>query len=233
MTPPPDLSKCKLIDLTHTLRPDIPTWNGPGRCGFQHDIKLDYDDGNRDPGFRVQQIRMHAGVGTHMDAPSHCVPGGKSIADIELAHLIAPCVRIDVSGQAHEKYSLSVEELTEFEAQYGQVPPGAFFLIYTGWEKFWNDPAKYHNNYIFPSVSAAAAEFLLKRQIVGIGIDTFSPDRPEDGFPVHEIILGAGKYIIENVANGNQLPVVGAYIFALPIKTQDGTEAPIRFIGIC
>ena len=30
----------KLIDLTHTLSEKTPSWNGG--CGFNHDIKLDY-----------------------------------------------------------------------------------------------------------------------------------------------------------------------------------------------
>lgn len=44
-----------LIDLTHTLTPDIPSWNGS--CGFSHEIKLDYKDCSTDVKFRVQQIK--------------------------------------------------------------------------------------------------------------------------------------------------------------------------------
>lgn len=46
------------------------------------------------------------------------------------------------------------------------------------------------------------------------------------------MMLGADKYIIENMANVHQLNAKGDYIIALPIKIQDGTEAPIRLIGM-
>lgn len=232
MTPSTDLSALKLIDLTHTITPSIPCWNGPKSCGFQHEIKLDYTDSNRDPGFRVQQITMHAGIGTHMDAPAHCVPNGASIADLPIESFFAPCVVIDVSELAHERYSLGLNELQEFESNHGKIAPGSFVIVSTGWEKFWGSPEKYHNNYLFPSVSKEAALALLDREIVGLGIDTFSPDRPEDGFLVHQHVLGAGKYIVENIANAGSLPAMGAYTLALPIKTADGTEAPVRLVGL-
>ncbi len=227
-----NLKDLKLIDLTHTITPSIPCWNGPQSCGFQHEIKLDYTDGNSDPGFRVQQIRMHAGIGTHMDAPAHCVRGGKSIAELELDSFLAPCVVIDVSKLAHERFSLGRNELKEFENDYGKIAPGSFVIVYTGWEKFWGSPEKYHNQYVFPCVSEDVALALLDRKIVGLGIDTFSPDRPESGFPVHQHILGAGKYIVENIANASTLPPTGAYTLALPIKTMEGTEAPVRLVGL-
>lgn len=227
-----DLSQLKLVELTHTITPAIPCWNGPQNCGFQQDIKLDYTDGDRVPGFRVQQIRMHAGIGTHMDAPAHCVPGGAAIADLPIETFFAPCVVLNISDRVHERYCLSVQDILSFESDHGKIKAGTFVIVFTGWEKFWGTPAQYHNNYIFPSVSEQAALALLECQIVGLGIDTFSPDRPEDGFPVHQHILGAGKYILENIANACSLPPTGAYTLALPIKTQGGTEAPIRLVGL-
>ena len=51
-------------------------------------------------------------------------------------------------------------------------------------------------------------------------------------YPVHQTLLGAGKYLVENVANADKLPAVGSYSLALPILTVGGTEAPIRLIGL-
>lgn len=219
-----------VIDLTHTLSPEVPSWNG--RCGFSHDIKLDYSDSEAPTKFRVQQIKMHAGIGTHLDAPAHCIPGGKHIAELELTQLIAPCVMIDISAKAHPLYSLTVTDVLEFETRCGPIANGCFVIIYTGWEQFWLQPEKYRNDYHFPNISKDAIEWLLERDIVGVGIDTLSPDRPSEGFPVHQQVLGAGKYIVENIAHAVKLPPIGAYTFALPIKTAEGTEAPMRLIGM-
>ncbi|MBI2707274.1 MAG: cyclase family protein [Proteobacteria bacterium] len=217
------------IDLTHALVLETPSWNGS--CGFEHTLRDDYDP-SAPYQFRTYDIHMQAGIGTHMDAPSHCYPGGRSITDLNLNECITPCVVINVSPQSHERYSLSRQDLETFEAQHGDIPPGCFVIVYTGWDQHWNDPEKYRNNHVFPSISKEAASLLLERQIVGLGIDTLSPDRPEDGFPVHQLILSAGKFIVENVANASQLPPIGAYSLALPIKIQGGTEAPLRLVGV-
>ncbi|WP_410054752.1 cyclase family protein [Legionella genomosp. 1] len=42
----------------------------------------DYSDCNSDVKFRLERFRMEAGVGTHMDAPAHCVLAGPSVEQI-------------------------------------------------------------------------------------------------------------------------------------------------------
>lgn len=219
-----------IVDLTHTLSPTTPSWSGG--CGFEHEIKRDYKDCTSAVKFRVQQIKMHAGIGTHIDAPAHCIEEGKTVDQLNIAKLVVPCVVIDVSYDIHERYSLSPEAIQKFEATHGEIKEGAFVMIRTGWERFWYQPDKYRNMHIFPSISREAALVLVSRGIVGIGIDTLSPDRPEDGFPVHQLILGTGRYIIENAAHLDQMPPTGAFIVALPIKAEGATEAPVRLIGL-
>ncbi|MBX9804216.1 MAG: cyclase family protein [Alphaproteobacteria bacterium] len=220
----------KIIDLTHTMSPDIPTWNDS--CTFEHDMRCDYDP-DAEYKFRAFNLHMAEGIGTHIDSPSHCISGGKTVDQLDLENLGAPCVVIDVSSRAHERYSASVSDITDFEDMRGVIEPGSFVIVRTGWERFWGQPDQYRNNRIFPSISVEAAQYLLKRQIVGIGIDALSPDRFEDGFPVHKCLLGAGKYIVENIANSASLPPKGSYTLALPIKIGGGAEAPIRLIALC
>ncbi|RUP36164.1 MAG: cyclase family protein [Acinetobacter sp.] len=220
----------KLIDLTHALDSAIPTWNGG--CGFNHDVHIDYSDCQDEYKFRVMKVKMHAAIGTHMDAPSHCIAGGRFIHDFDVNDLIMPCVVIDVSDQCHESYSLSAKDVADFESKYGKIAVGSCVMVTTGWSNFWHTPSKYHNNHVFPSVSSEAASLLLERGVGAIGIDTLSPDRPEDGFKVHKLFLGADKIIIENVANLDSIPPTGSFVMILPIKIKDGTEAPVRLIGL-
>jgi len=220
----------KIIDLTHTISSKIPTWQGD--CGFSHELIVDYAACTTPVKFRVQKINMYAGLGTHMDAPAHCIPGGRTIDELDLNELISPCVVIDVSAQAHERYSVTPHDIEIFEQTHGKINDKSFVIIRTGWDQHWHSPDKYHNNHVFPSVSREAAELLLERQIVGLGIDTLSPDRPEDGYLVHEILLTADKYLVENVANSGKIPAIGSYTFALPLKIQEGTEAPIRLVAL-
>lgn len=220
----------KIIGLTHTLTTTTPSWEGD--CGFQHETVLDYAACTSDVKFKVQKIHMYAGLGTHMDAPAHCIPGGKTIDALGIENACASCVVIDVSREAHESYQLSAATIHEFEHQYGKIGAESFVIIRTGWDSFWSDPSAYRNHLKFPSVSQDAACLLLKRDIVGLGIDTLSPDTPDSGYPVHQVILGAGKYIVENVANSSKLPPQGSFSLALPILIEGGTEAPMQLIGL-
>ncbi len=129
----------ELIDLTHALDASTPTWDGS--CGFNHCIGHDYDP-SAEFQFRTHKITMNEGIGTHMDSPAHCFPSGATIDQLSLSELVAPCVVIDISAQAHERYSLSPQDIKNFEDQYGPIPANAFVMVKTGWERFWNEPTK-------------------------------------------------------------------------------------------
>ncbi len=219
----------KPIDLTHTLSSDIPCWDGD--CGFTLSIQTDYKDCTGPDLFRTQQIKTRGGMGTHMDAPAHCFDGQKTIDQLLLSELITECVVIDVSEKADESYVINVEDVSLFEKQHGQIQEHTFVIFYTGWDKYWEQPERYINSHKFPSVHESVAKLLLERSITGIGIDTLSADTGADGFPVHRAILGAGKYLVENIAQAKQLPITGAKIAVLPMKIKDGTEAPVRLIA--
>lgn len=251
------------IDLTHALTPDIPAWDEHEH--FHLHTTLDYSDCTTDSQFRVQHISTPAGIGTHMDAPSHCSPGGTTIEQLPLEQLIAPCVVIDVSDRAHETYVVSIHDIEQFEQQHGRafspegatdgeaIAPGCFVIIRTGWDTRWHNATAYRNHLQFPTISLAAAQLLLDRKIVGLGIDTLSPDSaPQMGatsdtaqpnsaptqtsnsphFPVHQLLLSNGKYIVENVANTDKLPATGSWCLIAPLKIAGGTEAPVRLMGM-
>ena len=226
----------KLIDLTHTLDEAVPGWNNA--CIFKMDLAIDYHQCSTDVKFRVHTLQMPAGMGTHMDSPSHCIPGGLTIDQLPLTDLIVPCVMIDVSrkvfvdGTVNEDYRVSVEDIQEFEAVHRTITEGSLVVINTGWQKFWSNPDRYRNDYKFPSVSIEAAQLLLTRNIVGLGTDTFSADRPVDEFRVHGAILGVGKYLVENIASAQLLPPVGSFVGVFPLKLKGGSESPIRLIGM-
>lgn len=222
--------KFQWVDLTHELSQNIPTWDG--NCGFKCTDVIKYEDCTTECKFLVQQVEMLAGVGTHIDAPSHCFPGANTIKDLLLQTLISPCIVIDVSQEAHAEYLIHIDTIKHFENKHGNLWKNAFVIFHTGWDSFWNQPEKYHNNYHFPSISKQVAEYLVSEGIVGLGIDTLSPDRPESGYPVHQAVLGAGKYIVENIANASSLPITGSYSFVMPIKIALGSEAPVRLLGM-
>ena len=219
-----------MIDLTHVLSPHIPAWDG--KPDFELTTITDYKDCTRPDLFRTQRLHAGVGLGTHIDAPAHVIPGGRTIDQLTLQELVVDGIVIDVSHEAHENYKVMPRAIEDFEKKYGPLPAHALVKFYTGWSAHWKNPEKYHNRFAFPSVDVSTAEMLLKRNIVGLGIDTFSCDTGKNGFPVHRAILGANKYLVENVANAHLLPSIGAKIFVLPMHIKDATEAPLRLIAL-
>lgn len=219
----------KLLDLTHTIHPDIPGWDGD--CGFRMSLTLDYKDCKSPDLFRKYDMQTPCGVGTHMDAPSHVIVGGRTIEEMTLEELVSDCIVIDVSSEASENYVIMPDVVTKFEEKFGEIKPNTFVVFYTGWDKYWSNKEKYINDHKFPSVDVSTAELLLKRNIVGLGIDTLSADTGANVFPVHRAILGADKYLVENVANAKELPPIGAKILVMPPKIKDATESLIRLIA--
>ena len=224
-------SQFKFVDLTQPLTKTAPTWNGS--CGFCIELKKDYDRI-----FRVQQLKMHAGVGTHMDAPSHRFPNGISIGEIPLEQLIVPLCILDVSHKVNADYEISAQDIKIYEKTHGIIDPHSFVIGFTGWSRYWTDAIQYRNldsegRMHFPAFSEESAELLLKRDVVGLGIDTLSPDCANQEYPVHRLILGAGKYITENIGDCSQIPPKGAYVISLPLRAEGCTECPIRIIALC
>lgn len=220
----------RLIELTQVLSERAPSWGGS--CGFCAEVKKDYDRM-----FRVQKVQMHAGIGTHMDAPSHRFSGAASIGEIPLEELIVPVYVMDVRSKADAHYEISCEDILEFEAQWGEIAPETLFIGFTGWSRFWTDVESYRNvdergQMCFPAFSRDAAALLLERGVVGIGIDTLSPDCSNSDYPVHRIFLGANKYIIENIGDCSLMPPKGAFAIALPLRALGLTECPIRLVGV-
>ena len=222
----------RVIDLTHVLHEDMPFW--PGTAPFVIERLADYDEG-----YRMHRFSLWENIGTHIDAPAHFIEGKRSVNELDLNDLVVPIVVISVQGKAalEPDYQLSVEDVLSWEERNGRIMPGSLAVMNTGWYKKFADPEAYANQdeagvLHFPGFSVAAARLLVERDVAGIGIDTLSLDPGNDlNFPVHRIMLGAGKFQVENMNNLDALPVKGAVavIGVLPVK--DGSQAQARIFA--
>ena len=114
--------------------------------------------------------------------------------------------------------------------------------MFSGWGQYWPDKKRYLGtdqpgdvaNLHFPGFSREAAEFLVShRDIDAVGVDTPSIDSGQtQDFIAHQILNGANKPGLENIANLDQLPPRGATLIALPMKIAQGSGAPVRIIAI-
>jgi len=185
--------------------------------------------------------------GTHVDAPIHFAENGRTIDQIPIQEWIGPAVKIDVVSKCDENrdYLLQVEDILDWEKQYGRIPDGAWVIMYTGIDtRYYPDKEKVFGTsktgmeaipeLNFPGFSPESVKFLVeKRNITGIGLDTPSIDYGRSTeFKVHQILFAADKVAIENIANLDKLPASGAMLYAMPMLIKDGTGAPARVFAV-
>lgn len=86
----------------------------------------------------------------------------------------------------------------------------------------------------FPGYHPGLATWLVaNRKLVGIGIDTVSPDGAATikSLDIHVTISAANWFILENVKGVCDIPQHGATLTMLPMKIELGTGAPTRIIA--
>ncbi len=224
-------SNKKIVDLSHNITENMSHWDDDN-C-FEKKIIIDYEDCKSFTKFRVENCCIKMSAGTHIDSPKHCFEDGLSVDQIKIENLNVPCVVIEVDGALGEPDKIiTVEHIISFEEEYGEIKEKSFVIFFTGWCFNWDYSKYYRNNLQFPSVSREAARLLINRNVVGIGIDTLSPDLPQSNFPVHWMMLKNNKYIVENISsNVVYMPKIGGFVSISPIKIKDAAESPVRIFG--
>ncbi len=229
--------RCTVIDMTYPLNQNNAYWPGPSYSPFKH--KTVATLANDGVFSAVYSTPEH--LGTHIDSPNHFEDKQPPVDKLKLVTLIGPASVIDISAKVelNADYELTNEDIIFWEKSNVRIQDGSIVLLNTGWWKRWNDYDKYKNaddakKLHFPGYSEEAARFLVeKRNIKGIGIDTLSADYGmSSDFAVHHIINGAGKYILENVANLDKLPPSGTILIIAPIKIEGGSGGQTRIWAI-
>ena len=232
---PAQRSFTKVIDLTHTLSPDFPTFFGvPG-------IEIESRYTLRKDGANVNWWHVLEHAGTHIDAPVHYSENGAAVDAIPADQLVVPLAVVDVSAKAvrNADYALNQAGPHRMGRQNGRLPEGCCVAMHSGWGRHANDAAKYTGKdaagvFHFPGIHPDAAEWLLtERHVFGLAVDTLSldPGASKD-FRTHAIWLPSGRWGIENIANLKQVPPTGATLVVGVPKVQGATGAPARILAL-
>ncbi|MEX1184787.1 MAG: cyclase family protein [Gemmatimonadota bacterium] len=236
-----DGSRGRWVDLTHAFSERAVYWP-TDTVGFTHE-ELAY--GPTAGGWFYSSYRYSGAEhgGTHLDAPIHFAEGRQTNDEIPLSSLIGPAVVVDVSDRASPDYLVSVADLASWEEEHGPIPEGAILLVRTGWDSRYGDRAAYLGTDLtgpeavaelhFPGLAPEAAEWLVQnRRIAAFGIDTPSVDYGQStDFRAHVILYEQNIPGFENVANLGQLPPVGSFVVALPMKIEGGSGGPLRIVA--
>jgi kynurenine formamidase len=230
-------SKATVIDMTYPLNEKNAHWPVGQYLPFKYEVIATI---KKDMVFSGKYSTPEH-LGTHIDAPNHFEQNQPSVDQIPFEQLIGQAILIDIKDKVERDhdYTLSASDILHWEEINGQIPDGAIVLLNTGWGKRWNSFDHYKNNdkngqMHFPGYSKESATFLVeKRHVRGVGIDTLSGDcGTSSDFQVHHVINGAGKFILENVANLDALPPKGATLIIAPIKIEGGSGGQCRIWAI-
>lgn len=200
-----------LIDLSVDLNEKTPVYPG------DPETKINPAGVLETSGYQDHYVCMGTHVGTHLDAPSHMVAGGKNLNEFPIEKFSGRGVYVRV------KEDFNFSDIQQLDIQEGDI-----VLFHTG----MND--KYHDSTYFekyPAMSDEVANLLVEKKVKMVGVDTCSVDNVEH-FPIHKILLTAEILIIENLTNLIKIAGKSFKVHAFPIKLQiDG--APVRVVAEC
>jgi kynurenine formamidase len=224
-----------VVDLTHTFSPSLPVY--PGYRPIQVRARTTVAQN----GYANNELTLDEHTGTHLDAPSHFVPGAMSVDHLPVDRFVAPLVVISIVDRAAKDADtlVSVDDLRQWEMRHARIPSGAFVAMRSGWDtrapdadRFLNRDAK--GTMHAPGFSEQAARFLVdERDICGVGVDTLSLDAgAAQKFVAHLAILGAAKYGVEMLTNLAAVPPSGATIIVGAPKHIGGSGGPARVLAL-
>ena len=224
-----------VYDLTHTFSPKLPVFPAFKPVQIRQRFTIAKD------GFFANEVTFDEHTGTHLDAPVHFAAGGSTADRIVPDRLFAPLAVVSIDARAAKDPDtlVTVDDLLAWEMRYGRLPQGAFVAMRSGWDARIGDPARFLNKDTngtmhAPGFSEQAARFLVReRNIVGVGVDTLSLDAAEaQKFLAHLMLLGAGKYGVELLANLGAVPPSGATIIVGGPKLQGASGGPARVFAV-
>ncbi len=208
----------KIIDLSHPLVPSMPVYPGTEPPEFTDVYTYGTD------GFLEKKITFYSHAGTHLDAPAHLFPGGKTLDAYPVDQFAGPAVVLRLTGTEGR---IAVADLLPYEEELSRA---AYVLLYTGWSHKWGSPAYFSS---YPVLSPAAAGWLARFPLRGIGTDTPSLDAVgARGLPVHNIFLAKEILIVENLTRLDRIDGGRPLFCCFPLKMEGAEGSPVRAVAI-
>lgn len=228
MFEPPD----DVVDLTLPITPGMPVWPGFPNVSVEQTAIRAKD------GYTMDHVEMRTHTGTHVDAPLHFVPEGKSLDDYGVQKFMGEAIVLNLTPCENTE-TLTADRLEPFA---DDVEPGDVVLLHTGWDRYHGRTPEWL--FEFPHLAEDAATWLADRGASVVGIDTPSvggwyeeaPNHgpttdvpPEDS---HLPLLTEDVLALEELCNLDALLDGGdtrrAYACFPPLNFQDTSGSSVR-----
>ncbi len=232
--------KYNWVELSHSLNNDSPYWSGIPR-GSVELAKTVWDWGNPDLECLIQTFKFPGQFGTHIDFPGHFIRDTELSEEYGAKDLVFPLCVVDISKKAaaDREYAVTVQDIKDYEAQYGEIPEGAFVALRTDWYKKWPDiddlsGIEPDGSEHAPGWSLEALKYIYEeRHAAANGHETFDTDASvvaaEAGDLICErYVLDQKKLQVELLQNLDQVAPAGAVVIVSYPRIEGATGLPAR-----
>ena len=195
----------KTVDLTLTIYEGMPcfpvAWYP--KPEFEHVLNPDTDPSGSHRYASKTLLFCHGG--THLDAPMHFNYGTEATIDkVPMDVLIGQTIWVHLPDKKNLD-PITDQDLEE--ATKGVSLEGKRLLITTGYTD--NNWGKDDYFSVSPYLDPSSGKWMVEKKISMVAID-FQTDKPGDAtFPVHNILLEEGIYILEYISNVGELSAQG------------------------
>ena len=206
----------KFYDVSVLISDELPVWPGDPDISLKRTSSLDRGDNAN-----VTEINMGVHTGTHIDAPFHFEPDGKTIEQLPIETLIGPCHVVEMLDV---KESIGLSELEKLNLE-GVVR----ILFKTRNSKCWEKGEKEFQR-DFVHISEQGAKFLIEQGVKLVGIDYLSIEQFDShDHAIHHLLLRNQVIIIEGLNLSGV--AMGEYeLIALPLKLKGADGGPARVV---
>jgi arylformamidase len=167
----------------------------------------------------MHEVDMESHLGTHVEAPSHYVVGGKDLAGMPLDTFLGEGVvlrcSLDEPGQPIGPQQLQ-------SADQGRVKPGDIVLLSCF------PQSEDRRSYLSPE----GAMWLFEKKAKMIGFDNSLREDPPGKTTTHEILLKNDVPLIENLTNLDKVTEPRVLVIALPLFIDGLDSSPVRAIAV-
>ena len=210
----------KVIDLTHTIRENMPVYPGTETPQFIPANSYEKD------GFRETLLRMYTHTGTHMDPPAHLYPEKKTLDQFPADQFIGKALVIDCR-ELKEGEAITMDHIRKYAEKAEQAD---FLLFNLGWDQFWGTEAYFGD---YPCVDDEVLAYIMAGNYKGIGFDVIGLDPIWDSaLTRHNKLFAACEMV--NIENLKNLHLCGEDLFwfsCYPLKLENSDGSPIRAVA--
>lgn len=205
----------KLIDVSVPIHKTMTVYRGNPAVRIHPVMTLPRN------GVHVSDVCLGSHTGTHIDAPSHFIKGGKGIDRIDLDRLVGPAWVADLR---RVKGGISAGDLTK-----ARIPASSRrVLLRTRNSQLWHPARAFRTDFVY--LAPDGADWLVERGAQLVGIDYLSIEGyGVAGAPTHRRLLGAGVPILEGLDLFTIRP--GRWqMAAFPLRIKDGDAGLTRAV---